>query len=164
MFQGLSLLLFPSTSQKSRSFRDQNFDSRKSFSYIFDINRAIINKYNRSLKKYMLRKTGRKRARVPLTREGLTLRWLHADGCTGLDEERPEMFPTIVGYRGFQRRCCLQASRISPAFGRVFLPCHTIGAGCGLTSYLSPKGETKKSPPDSSSNRGGFRSEAHMSV
>lgn len=92
---------------------------------------------------FMLRRTGRKSARVPLTREGLTLRCHHADGCTGVDEERPMTCPTVFGYRGFRCRYRLQASRISPAFGFVVLPNHTIGVGCGLTSYLSPKGETK---------------------
>jgi hypothetical protein len=34
----------------------------------------------------MLRKVGRKRARVPLTREGVNSTLLHADGEVGVDE------------------------------------------------------------------------------
>lgn len=80
----------------------------------------------------MLRKVGRKRARVPLTRvKGFDSTLLHADGWVGVDEERPEMCPTIIGYRGFQRRCCLLASRISPAIGHVFLPCLRLEPGVG---------------------------------
>ena len=39
----------------------------------------------------MLRKVGRKRARVPLTREGVNSTLLHADGWVGMDEERPRI-------------------------------------------------------------------------
>lgn len=70
----------------------------------------------------MLRKVGRKRARVPLTREGVNSSLLHADGWVGMDEVCGlASVQRWFGYRGFQSWLCLQASRISPAFVRVSL-------------------------------------------
>ena len=68
----------------------------------------------------MLRKVGRKRARVPLTREGVNSSLPHADGLVGVDEVCGlAPFQQCFGYRGFQSWLCLQASRISPALVRV---------------------------------------------
>lgn len=70
----------------------------------------------------MLRKVGRKRARVPLTREGVNSTLLHADGEVGVDEVCGlTSIPTMFRLSGFQSWFCLQASRISPAFVRVSL-------------------------------------------
>ena len=64
----------------------------------------------------MLRKVGRKRARVPLTREGVNSALHHADGWVGVDEERPGAGPTTLWLTGFHSWLCSQASRISSAF------------------------------------------------
>lgn len=75
-----------------------------------------------SLNNFMLRKVGRKRARVPLTREGENFSLLHADGWVGVDEVCGlACFQPCFGYRGFRCWFRLQASRISPAFVRVSL-------------------------------------------
>lgn len=68
----------------------------------------------------MLRKVGRKRVRVPLTREGVNSSLPHADGLVGVDEVCGlAPFQQCFGYRGFQSWLCLQASRTSPALVRV---------------------------------------------
>ena len=70
----------------------------------------------------MLRKVGRKRARVPLTREGVNSTLPHADGWVGMDEVCGlTSGPTMLRLSGFQSWLCLQASRISPAFVRASL-------------------------------------------
>ena len=72
----------------------------------------------------MLQKVGRKRARVPLTREGVnsTLFHQHADRWVGVDEVCGlATFQRCFGYRAFQSWFCLQASRISPAIVPAFL-------------------------------------------
>ena len=70
----------------------------------------------------MLRKVGRKRARVPLTREGVNSTLLHADGWVGMDEVCDLVsIQRYFGYRAFQSWFCLLASRISPAIVHVSL-------------------------------------------
>jgi hypothetical protein len=70
----------------------------------------------------MLRKVGRKRARVPLTREGVNSALPHADGWVGMDEVCGlTSGPTMLRLSGFRSWFRLQASRISPAFVRVSL-------------------------------------------
>ena len=72
--------------------------------------------------KFMLRKVGRKRARVPLTREGENFSLLHADGWVGVDEVCGLMpVQRHFGYWAFRSCLRLQASQISPAFVRVSL-------------------------------------------
>ena len=70
----------------------------------------------------MLRKVGRKRARVPLTHEGVNSLLIHSDGWFSVDEVSDlASIQRCFGYRVFQSWLCLQASRISPAFVRVSL-------------------------------------------
>lgn len=65
----------------------------------------------------MLREEGGRVRESPLPVKGKALRCMLT--IVGRSLQRPTMFPTIFGYRGFQRWCCLLASRISPAIVRV---------------------------------------------
>ena len=87
----------------------------------------------------MLRKVGWKRARVPLTREGVNSSLTYADGWVGMDEVcglRCVLSSSAIG--DFAYRLRLLASRISPAIGPVSsLP--TIGVGV-YSAVSPPKG------------------------
>ena len=70
----------------------------------------------------MLRELRRKRARVPLTREGVNSTLPHADGWFSVDEVcglRRVLSSSAIGVFAYRLR--LLASRISPAIVRVSL-------------------------------------------
>jgi hypothetical protein len=102
----------------------------------------------------MLRKVGRKRARVPLTREGVNSTLPHADGLVGMDEVCGlAPFQRCVGYRVFLSWLSLLASRISPAIVRVS---SLTTMQCGVYLAVSScKVRIKIPPTDSRSTEGG---------
>ena len=113
------------------------------------------------MKKFILRKVGRKRARVPLTLEvGFDSSLPHTDGWVGVDEVSGLVsVQRYFGYRGFQSWLCLAGIPNQSCHCPCFPSWTTIAVGVGLPRISPQKCENKKSPQDSSDNLWGLAQE-----
>ena len=103
----------------------------------------------------MLRKVGRKRARVPLTQRVDYSHFMLTDESVWM-KSRLIITPTMVRLSGISELALLSwhPESVLPLSLLSFMD-YDCGR-CGSTSYLSAKGENKKSPQDSSSNLWGL--------